>query len=170
MEKKSSITLQSTSTLIEVVVLQIKNALLESEEGMEKLSTQFVEAGISLDTLANSDDIRAIRESNPDVDVALNYCMENLNAAIVNGQFYDRLHQRLEHAVISLNTLIANLSQQDLESRSTEEILEEIISCYSLEEEHEIIRRLFRSVIGDNSDYRYKNPKYKNEESSVELF
>ncbi|MGV6815735.1 MAG: hypothetical protein ACWA44_00520 [Thiotrichales bacterium] len=168
MNERARATLKSASTLIEVVVLQIKNALLESEEGMEKISGHFTETGMTLDILENNPDIIKLRESNPEVDFAFNYCKDNIHNAIVSGQFYDRLHQRLEHAVISLNTLVARFGADT--PKSTEEILEEIISCYSLEEEHEIIRGLFRSVMGDNVDYRYEKPKYKENNQDVEIF
>lgn len=168
MNDKARVSLRSTSTLIEVVVLQIKNALLESEGGMDKISNQVIEVGMTLDALANNAEIAAISQQNPEVEFALKYCQENVNDAIVSGQFYDRLHQRLEHAIISLNTLISRLSADEV--KCTEEILEEIISCYSLEEEHQIIRALFRSVVGDNADYRYEKPKYREKNDGVEIF
>ncbi len=152
---------------IEVAILQVKNALIESDEQVDSLSSVLVESAMAVDAIKKNAAFNELVQTNSEIGSGVAHCFDCITLAIEKAQFYDKLNQRLEHAIISLNTITTHVDiDQKIDSTR---LLDEIISCYSLEEEHDIIRRLFKTVVGGSEKF-FETDTTKNNNNNVELF
>ena len=78
-------------------------------------------------------------------------------------QFYDRLKQRLEHVVIALEHLTEYTTLK--QSMNKKDVFDKILTCYTLEDEKELLRNLLQDI-----EYKATDNHYLKSNGNVELF
>ncbi len=150
---------------LDISVSQIRNALAAGEAGIKCLSFNFIKVASAADRLSHilekreKDEVGKLEEAS---DIA-NFIKDTLVASMEPFQFYDRLTQRMEHVIISLEHLAQYLEFKD--ESDQEEMYARILECYTLDDEKKLLLQLFEDI-----EYIQKDKIYIKSTGSVELF
>jgi len=150
---------------LEISIAQIQNAMASSEQGVARLSDNFVEVATLLDKLLAQ--VSGCKSDDEEADLAATAerIKAVMNDSLRSFQFYDRLTQRMNHVIIVLEQLMACMTMN--QSVTESEIYNRILSNFTLEDEKDLLRSLLSDQ--DWSETALINSD-DNNNNTVELF
>jgi hypothetical protein len=146
--------IKDTLTMLGITIAQIRTSLSDSNSDIDTLSSTF--AQIADNVLTIHDSAKSISCVEPKdqlelelIQAASSAAKAKISAAVVDFQFFDRLHQRLTHVTKSLDDMSALIRNPDRlqDPAAWMELQSNLHNSYSMESE----RLMFASIMDGSS-------------------
>jgi len=165
-----------TVRMLNLAVAQISMATHEGEDSVQSLTASFLAMVENVEDIAS-----AARELGPGEDHAavqstvLQRCaavQSGIQQSIVAFQFYDRLHQRLDHVRFALDQLAQLVADKSrlFDPQQWQDLQHGIRSQYSMQEEQEMFEALLNGASVDEALQLVRKKMQEGKFDDIELF
>jgi hypothetical protein len=146
--------IKDTLTILGITIAQIRTSLSDGSSGFDTLSSTFAQIADNVLTIHDSAMTISCVEPKDQLELELIQASSSaakvkVSSAIVDFQFFDRLDQRLDHVIKSLDDMSKLISNPDRLQNPREwmELQSNLHDSYSMESE----RLMFASIMGGSS-------------------